>query len=97
METKVMEIPQCVLDRYEKLVKICNEHVNYIPVEVVAEYYGITTQALRNMINSGNCTFAINTAQTTKPYSRQFYVISMYAFYMFETQGMLNRQRLANI
>ncbi len=63
-----MEIPRAITDKYAELVKLCEEHPDYIPIEAASKFLNTNAECLKASIENGNCCFAIMWKQRINGY-----------------------------
>lgn len=53
-------LPVTVAEKLEELLRLCDEHPNYLPLPEVAKLLGVKCDGLRNSIEHGRCPFGIS-------------------------------------
>ena len=64
MAEAVFKMPQCVIERFAELEKLCEEYPVTIPADKAAKFLGMAPESLRESISTGSCPFGLGWQKT---------------------------------
>lgn len=78
--------PKCILEREQKLVQLCEQYPELIPLEAAAAYLGMSVKGLRHYLEARNDSFGLFYRNGGD--GRRAYFISTLPFYKWQTRGL---------
>lgn len=89
--------PQCVIDRFAQLRKLCEKYPVTVPLTSAAKFLGVSPECLRESIITGSCPFGFGWQKTAG--GNRAFCIPTHLFYVCNAPQMACKtsQRTAEV